>query len=198
MSKVGIDEVGRGALAGPLVVGAVCIRGNPDELVAELLLSCKLKVLKDSKKLSALQRERVAEFVTGRVVWGIGEATPAEIDSHGLTEAVRLASGRALAMVASKGCVPSNVLADAGLVHPLDLPTEHIVKGDEKILEITLASIVAKVWRDKYMTAMEDRLPGYGFAKHVGYGTSFHYAAIAEHGITPEHRRLFLKKVLVS
>ena len=187
---IGIDEVGRGALAGPAVVGAVA-NIDLEALIPELLAAANLRQLRDSKKLSLRQREAAFAFLEPRLAWGVGEASPAEIDGLGLTAALRLAAGRALAQLPK----PERIIADAGLRHPLeaDIPTEWFVKGDENHLPITLASIMAKVWRDRRMVELAATYPGYGFERHVGYGTAAHRAALVSLGPADIHRRSFIR-----
>jgi ribonuclease HII len=194
---VGIDEVGRGALAGPVVVGAVSLLGiYSPQLIAALLQDGSIKRLKDSKKLTAAQRERIFVFLESRIAWSVGSAEPGEIDRLGLTKAIWLAAERAFKALEGRGVVIAEVTADAGLRHPYEelVPSTMTIRGDESILEIMLASIMAKVWRDRYMRELDVVLPGYGFLQHVGYGTKIHQEAIKELGASPEHRQLFLRK----
>jgi len=190
---IGIDEVGRGALAGPAVVGAV-ESGNLEALIPELLAAARLRQLRDSKKLTLLQREAAFTFLSDKILWGVGEASPREIDELGLTAALRLAAGRAMEKLAR----PERILADAGLRHPFeaDIPTEWFVKGDETQLPITLASIMAKVWRDRLMVNLAATYPGYGFERHVGYGTGAHLAALRSLGPADVHRRSFIRNLV--
>lgn len=196
---VGLDEVGRGALAGPLAVGAFCfINEDTEQLVSQLLQAAGLPVLKDSKQYTASQRQRLLaalEEVRGEAVWALGWAEAAEIDRLGLTAAVRLAAGRALAGLKEQGCLPAGILADAGLRHPLEteVPTEWLVKGDEKIPQISLASVVAKVARDDLMKKIHFQHDKYEFDKNVGYGTLSHRLALAEAGPCMQHRYLFIR-----
>lgn len=192
--RIGIDEVGRGALAGPAVVGAVADDGL-EALLPELLAAARLRQLRDSKRLTPRQREAAFAFLEGRLTWGVGEASAAELDRLGVTAALRLAAGRAIAAL---GLEPSAVLADAGLRHPLEatVPTEWFVKGDETVLPITLASIMAKVWRDRLMQACAADFPGYGWERNMGYGTGAHQQAIRDQGQTPLHRRSFLRNLV--
>ena len=193
---IGLDEVGRGALAGPLVVGAVSLEGvERTQFVADLLRECGLRRLRDSKQLSALQRQLLFSYLENRIVWAVGEAGAAEIDHFRLTAAVSLAAERAMASLKKRGYRPVRVLADAGLFHPFErtVPTERFVRGDENILEITLASIMAKVWRDRLLRELAPSYPDYGFETNVGYGTPRHLAALGRYGMTAEHRRLFLR-----
>jgi ribonuclease HII len=192
-TSIGIDEVGRGALAGPMVVGAVVDNGLHD-IVPELVVIMHCKNLRDSKKHTQEQRERAYDFLQSRLIWAVGEVSAKEIDGLGLTEAAKLASGRALAQLPTA----EEIVADAGLRHPHEaaIPTQWFVKGDEHILPITLASIMAKVWRDRLMTLQANEYPQYGFQNHVGYATLEHRTAIQLHGPTELHRRSFLRNIL--
>lgn len=203
---IGIDEVGRGPLAGPVAVGAVRIYAEHHKRVEKLF-----PVIKDSKKLTAKKREewcmRILEAETlGYLSSAVSFITPSVIDKKGLAYAIRTALARALDSVTNtKPQLGSStpkleevmVLLDGGLHAPAHYPhQETIVKGDEKELAIALASIVAKVARDKKMIALAKKFPAYGFEKHKGYGTRTHYEAIKKHGITPHHRKSFLKNVV--
>lgn len=196
--KVGIDEVGRGALAGPAVVGAVILPQTYE--VEAICIACNLKALKDSKKLTALQRERLAAWVREHTAWALGEVAAAEIDRFGLTAALSLATERAFEGLENQGYIIGEVLADAGLRHgrEQELPTVWTVRGDESVLEITLASSLAKVWRDARMRELAAHYPLFGFDRHVGYGTAAHFQALRQHGPSPVHRRLFLKSIILS
>jgi ribonuclease HII len=199
IARVGIDEVGRGALAGPAVVGAVTLVGiNAPRLIKELVQICAIKKLKDSKKLSIDQRERVFLFLEKRIIWSVGRVEAAEIDRLGLTMGIYLAADRAFTALEGQGVIIAEVTADAGLRHPYEklVPSTMTVRGDETILEIMLASIIAKVWRDRYMRELDVVLPGYCFAQHVGYGTKIHQEAIKRLGISVQHRRLFLHNLM--
>jgi ribonuclease HII len=191
---VGLDEVGRGSLAGPLVVGAATLIGSDPELPIQLLGLLAIPKIRDSKKLSIKQREIAYTYLESRLIWGVGEVEASEIDYFGLAAALRLASERALASLKKRGYLPERILADAGLFHPFEatIPTERFVKGDENIIEITLASIMAKVWRDRMMYALAKTYPEYGFMTNVGYGTAEHRAALKVRGLSPEHRRSFI------
>ena len=190
MALLGIDEVGRGPLAGPLVVGAVVV---PDERPAWVV------ELKDSKKLSAKKRGAFAEIICSEAVWGLGWVSPVEIDELGMSESLKLATRRAVEevqrMARGHGVSFSQIIID-GKVNflagtRLEKFVSTAVKADDLIKEVSAASIVAKVARDQYMVEMGAKFPGYGFEKHMGYGTAAHIAAIREKGICPEHRRSF-------
>ena len=190
-----MDEVGRGALAGPLTVGVASLYGLPANWLAELLNTIRIPTLRDSKKLSRPQRERAFSYLENRLLWSMGEVEASEIDFFGLRPATDLAAERALAGLKKHGFLPTHILADAGLHHPFErtIPTEHFIKGDEKIAEITLASIMAKVTRDRQMITFGHEFIGYGFERNVGYGTPQHLTAIRERGVTLQHRLSFLK-----
>ena len=189
MAILGIDEVGRGPLAGPLVVGAVILPENKDELawVAEL---------NDSKKLSAGKRERLAEVIVAEApAVGLGWVSSNELDEVGISEALTLATKRAVKSVQALHARFSQIVID-GKVNFLCLTNlgkyvTTVVKADALIKEVSAASIVAKCARDRYMKELGAEYPGYGFCRNVGYGTAEHLAAIRAQGLTPEHRRSF-------
>jgi len=193
---IGIDEAGRGPLAGPVVVGAVCI---PSDVTIEHEHFAKGVV--DSKKLTQKRREELFAFVTEHkdITHAAAFVSASRIDAVGLTQAIQEALDEALSKVAPHVPAALRVLLDGGLHAPACYTSqETIVKGDEKEVAIALASVVAKVSRDRYMKAMADKYPHYDFEKHKGYGTKVHFAAIKEHGLCPEHRRLFLRKFLAQ
>lgn len=174
---VGIDEVGRGCWAGPVVAGAV-------------MLSAAIPGLKDSKKLSKLQREKLTLVIqaSGASI-GIGWVTPREVDSIGLTQAVQLAMERALQQITDDY---EGVIIDGNhnfLAHIAR--TQAIVRADDTVPAVSAASIVAKVARDNYMTELALQYPGYGFEKHVGYGTAAHLAALRKLGVSNVHRKSY-------
>lgn len=174
----GIDEVGRGPLAGPVVAAAVILDPNNP-----------IENLKDSKKLTEKRREELAEIIKVRAkCYAYGRAEPAEIDEINILQASLLAMQRAVANLAIQ---PQHSLVDG--IHCPNLPcsVEAIVKGDSKIPAISAASIIAKVLRDNEMIKFEEIYPGYGFARHKGYPTKQHIEALHRLGITPIHRRSF-------
>ena len=194
MYTIGIDEVGRGPIAGPLVVCACALQSGID-----VLALFPHQKLRDSKKLTEAMRinivEKLAEYVENKtVILGLGEVTAERLDLIGLTASIKEALEMALRNVHERG-VPKDsfIILDGSLKAPEIYSQETIIKGDEKIPEIALASIVAKVHRDTYMKKVADAYPLYGFDSHVGYGTKAHYEAITENGLTPLHRRSFLK-----
>lgn len=186
MSKliVGIDEVGRGCWAGPLVVGAVMLGENIPE------------GLNDSKKLSKLQRLHVSKDVHNKALFvGLGWVWPDEVDSLGLTSATTLGIERAILKLSSY----DKIIID-GKVNflPQNPLAETLVGADSLVPAVSAASIVAKVARDSYMTKESANYPKYGFDKHVGYGTHFHRQAIAANGICSLHRKSYkpIKSIL--
>lgn len=182
VNVAGVDEVGRGPLAGPVVAAAVILLHDFDVLGID-----------DSKKLSEKRREELYEIITEKAVaWGIGMADHETIDEINILQAAKLAMKRALAELEDV----DYITFDAMKIEDIDIPQESVIKGDSKILAIAAASIVAKVTRDRMMTEYAKQYPGYGFEKNKGYGTKAHYEGISEHGICPIHRRSFLKKVL--
>ena len=182
VNVAGVDEVGRGPLAGPVVAAAVILPHDFDVLGID-----------DSKKLSENRREELYDIITEKAVaWGIGMADHETIDEINILQAAKLAMKRALAELEDV----DYITFDAMKIEDIDIPQESVIKGDSKILAIAAASIVAKVTRDRMMTEYAKQYPGYGFEKNKGYGTKAHYEGISEHGICPIHRRSFLKKVL--
>lgn len=190
---IGIDEVGRGPLAGPVAVGVVMLK----------VASLKSKVswgtgFRDSKKLSPKAREAWCAKIDqarseGWLEYAVAFVSPRVIDKKGLSHAIRMAMRKALCLI-EHDVNEVEVLLDGGLRAPSHyLHQETIIKGDEKELAIALASIVAKVSRDKKMIAHAKKFPNHGFERHKGYGTRAHYEAIKKHGITLHHRKSFLK-----
>lgn len=193
---IGIDEVGRGPIAGPLVVCACAVDSSFDTL--SLFPG---RILKDSKKLTEKKREvifsKLNTFIEDKsIIYGLGEVSAEEIDTIGLSQAIINAVKLALDAVHVQG-VPRDIhiYLDGSLYAPEEYTQqETIIKGDEKIGEMALASIIAKVYRDNVMREVAKEYPLYGFENHVGYGTATHYEAITKHGLTPHHRKSFLKK----
>jgi ribonuclease HII len=175
----GVDEVGRGALAGPVVAAAVIL--NPDAPLPE--------GLDDSKKLTALQRERIAEELTATALcYGVGLVPPEEIDRTNILIATRRAMCHALGEL--KPCADF-LLIDALQLREINLPQRAIIRGDSISASIAAASVIAKTYRDALMRDYDAVYPAYGFASHVGYGTRAHLAALRAHGACPIHRRSF-------
>ena len=182
----GVDEVGRGPLAGPVVAAAVVLPEDFDVLGID-----------DSKKLSEKRREELFDVILEKAVaWGIGMADHSTIDEINILQATKLAMKDAIADLSGKLEGIDYVIFDAVKINDLKLPQEAVIKGDSKILAVAAASIVAKVTRDRMMVAYAEEYPGYGFEKNKGYGTKQHYEGIARQGICPIHRKTFLKKVL--
>lgn len=188
---LGIDEVGRGPYAGPLVIGA-CILGDwQNSENAEWI-----EKLTDSKKLSAKRREELYVLIKEKALAAAtGWVSSAEIDEVGLSEALRLATRRAVEQIQKTKVPFSEIIIDGTMNFLVDTKLEKYVstlkKGDFLVKEISAASILAKVERDKYMAELDAVYPEYGFGKHVGYGTAAHQKAMEEFGLTPEHRRSF-------
>ena len=187
MAILGIDEVGRGPLAGPLVIGAVILPEEKPEWVDEL---------RDSKKLSVKKREKLSEIIMSEApATGLGWVSSNELDKIGISNALKLATRRAVKEIQEKHVAFSQIIID-GKVNflsgtSLERFVSTAVKADDLIKEVSAASIIAKVARDNYMYQLEEKYPEYGFKKHVGYGTAKHIAAIKELGIIPEHRKSF-------
>jgi ribonuclease HII len=179
----GADEVGRGAWAGPVVAAAVILPADPQALAP------LLGAVDDSKKVSPRGRERLFVLIRERAVAvGLGSATAVEIDAAGIAQANRLALARAVAALAVP---PHFLLLDFLSLPQLDLPQRAVLHGDARSLSIAAASIIAKVTRDRWMAAQEDSHPGYGFARHKGYGTAMHSDALLRLGPCELHRRSF-------
>ncbi len=178
----GVDEAGRGPLAGAVVAGAVVL--DPENPITGL---------KDSKKLSAARREFLFEQIQLKAkAWGIGEASPTEIDQINILQATMLAMRRAIEDLTTRlGSWPDKALIDGNRCPELPISAEAIIKGDTKEPAISAASILAKVTRDRQMMALHDQYPQYGFAQHMGYPTEAHFAALKEFGACTEHRRSF-------
>jgi len=174
----GVDEAGRGPLAGPVVAAAVIL--DPRNPVAGLA---------DSKKLSAAQRERLFDLICARALCcAVGSASVQEIDEINILQATMLAMRRA---VQGLRLTPSKVLIDGNRIPVLALRAEAIVGGDALVPSISAASIIAKVHRDRWCAQLDVQYPDYGFASHKGYGTARHLAALRRLGACPEHRRSF-------
>jgi ribonuclease HII len=174
----GVDEAGRGPLAGPVVAAAVIL----DELNPIVGLA-------DSKKLSPKRREQLYDEIRAKALCcSIAQASVEEIDRHNILQATLLAMRRAVEGLRLK---PSKVLVDGNRLPILDVLAEAIVRGDDTIPAISAASILAKVYRDRWCVGYHQQFPQYGFAVHKGYGTAMHLAALREHGACPEHRKSF-------
>lgn len=174
----GIDEAGRGPLAGPVVAAAVIL--DPERPIAGL---------NDSKKLSEKKRDALAEIIRERALaWAVAEATVEEIDRLNILQATMLAMQRAVAALSVKA---ESAMVDGNRCPRLDIPCEAVVKGDGKIASIAAASILAKTVRDAGMLDLHAQYPQYGFDRHMGYPTAAHFAALEAHGASPVHRRSF-------
>lgn len=187
MAILGIDEVGRGPLAGPLVVGAVVLPDKKPEWVGDL---------RDSKKLTPKKREILnVKILEEALATGLGWVYPEELDRVGISEALRLATKRAVEEVCEKGREFEQIIIDGKVNFLADTElagcVSMVVKADALIKEVSAASIIAKVARDNYMKELAKKYPEYGFESHVGYGTAKHMAAIRKIGICPEHRKSF-------
>ena len=178
----GVDEAGRGPLAGPVCAAAVILPRN-----------CEIEGLNDSKKLSEKRREELFDVITEKAVsYGIAFASVEEIEEINILNAAMLAMNRAIAQLE-----PSAELAliDGNRNSAIEIPSRCIVKGDARCADIAAASILAKVTRDRYMLEMAEKYPQYHFEKHKGYGTKLHYAALREFGPCEIHRKSFLRKM---
>lgn len=185
--SAGVDEVGRGPLAGPVVAGAVVL--DPARPIAGL---------KDSKRLSAARRELLADEIRrSALAWGLGRAEVTEIDRLNILRASHLAMQRA---VVALGIEPEVILVDGNMLPAFDRPAVAIVKGDGRIAEISAGAILAKVHRDREMTELAVRYPQYGFDRHKGYATAEHLRALATIGPCPVHRSSFapVQRAMVS
>ena len=178
----GVDEAGRGPLAGPVCAAAVILpRGTV------------IEGLNDSKKLSEKRREALYDEIVGRAIaFGIAFAFVEEIEEKNILEATFLAMNRAIEQLS---VVPALALIDGNRSKGIVLPSRCVIGGDGKCADIAAASILAKVTRDRYMLEMAEKYPQYGFERHKGYGTAAHYAAIREFGPSPIHRMSFLRKM---
>lgn len=179
----GLDEVGRGCLAGPVVAGAVVLPVG-DRVLCNVLRAAGLR---DSKQLSAAQREALVPLIEEvALAVALGEASPREIDAHGIAPASRLAMMRALHALP---CPPTALLLDAfPLPEASHYPQRAIVRGDDAALSIAAAAVVAKVYRDRLMVELDRQFPGYGFASNKGYAAPHHRAALQTLGATAIHR----------
>ncbi|HLO76269.1 MAG TPA: ribonuclease HII [Magnetospirillum sp.] len=177
----GIDEVGRGPLAGPVIAAAVIV--DPATLPVRLS-----EELNDSKKLSAKKRDALAALVLESCTYGFGEASVAEIDRLNILKATFLAMRRA---VEALGRPVDHALVDGNQVPPLPCPVRCVVGGDGLSLSIAAASVIAKVRRDRLMAELAAQFPGYGWEKNAGYGTAQHMEGLRKLGPTPHHRTSF-------
>ena len=178
----GVDEAGRGPLAGPVCAAAVILPRDID-----------IPVLNDSKKLSEKQRESLYDVIIRESLsYGIAFSTVEEIEQLNILQATFLAMNRAISQLSLK---PELALIDGNRNTGIDMPSQCVVKGDSRCADIAAASILAKVTRDRYMYELAREYPQYHFEKHKGYGTKLHYEAIREYGPSPVHRMSFLKRM---
>lgn len=179
----GIDEVGRGPLAGPVVAGAVILPKN-----------CEILYINDSKKLSAAKREELYDVIMEQAVAvGLGQASPKRIDEINILQATYEAMREA---INNLGVTPDILLNDAVTIPQVDIQQVPIIKGDAKSISIGAASIIAKVTRDRMMVEYDSEYPGYAFAENKGYGSAAHIAALKKLGATPIHRQSFIKNFI--
>ena len=187
----GVDEAGRGPLVGAVVAGAVVLDPNNP-----------IEGLKDSKKLTPARREFLYKQIIEKAkAWGVGEASPREIDDINILQATMLAMRRAIEDLVNRlGAWPDKALIDGNRCPELPIAAEAIIKGDAKEPAISAASIIAKVTRDRQMQIFHEQHPQYGFAQHMGYPTEAHFAALKQYGACAEHRKSFspVRKVLES
>ncbi len=178
----GVDEAGRGPLAGPVYAAAVIL---PRDAVIE--------GLNDSKKLTEKKREALFDVITERALtYGIASASVEEIEEFNILNATFLAMNRAIEKLDP---VPELALIDGNRSTGIALPSRCVVKGDSRCADIAAASILAKVSRDRYMLTLAEKYPQYHFEQHKGYGTKLHYEALREYGPSPEHRSSFLRRM---
>lgn len=181
--SAGIDEAGRGPLAGNVVAAAVI-----------LPYGCEIEGLNDSKKLSEKKRELLFDIIKEKAIdWCIAEASPEEIDRYNILGATMLAMKRAEEGLKVR---PEHLLIDGNRAKGFDLPVTTVIKGDALVPSISAASVLAKVTRDRQCIEMDKEYPQYGFAIHKGYPTKAHREAVLQYGPCPLHRRSFLKKLL--
>lgn len=179
----GVDEAGRGPLAGPVFAAAVILPENYSH-----------EILNDSKKLSEKKRDLVYDdIIRDAVAWSVGIATEKEIDDINILNATFLAMKRAVVGLTIK---PDLAYIDGNQYPKTGVKEITIIKGDSKCMSVAAASIIAKVSRDRFMLKIAEEYPQYQFEKHKGYGTKLHYEMIEEYGVSPVHRKSFLKKIL--
>ena len=183
LTVAGVDEAGRGPLAGPVFAAAVI-----------LPFGTEIDGLNDSKKLSEAKRDKLFDIITDKAVaYGIASASEKEIDGINILEATFLAMNRALKQIEGSFDL---ALIDGNRNKGIEYPSVTVIKGDALCADIAAASILAKVSRDRFMYTMAEKYPQYGFEKHKGYGTKLHYENIAKYGVCPIHRKTFLKGIV--
>jgi ribonuclease HII len=182
--ECGIDEAGRGSLAGPVFAAAVIL---PKDFNSELI--------KDSKKLSEKKRQKaLKEIEENALAWSVQLVDVEDIDKYNIQNATFGAMNKAIGELSVK---PEHILVDGNVFESYDdIPFTCVIKGDNEYLSIAAASIVAKVYRDEYMNLLDEKFPGYGWKKNKGYGSKGHIDVIKEGGMTKYHRKTFLKKIL--
>lgn len=197
----GVDEVGRGSLAGPVMACAISASPNLKSQISNCKSTFRISniSIRDSKQLSKKQREAVYSFLkeNPQVKWGIGRVGERVIDKINIFEATKLAMVKAVKNLEKKiNKKADRILLDGNFAIPIKRKQKSIIKGDEKVFLISLASIVAKVERDRLMVRLHRKYPQYGFARHKGYGTKQHFQAIQQFGTCIIHRRSFrLKRI---
>ena len=179
----GLDEAGRGCLAGPVVAAAVILKLDDADLAT------RLYGVRDSKQITAQAREHLYNVIMQHALAvGVGVGSVELIDQRNILQATKCAMRSALTQLSLS---PHALLLDALLLHDIPLPQRSLIKGDARCLSIAAASIIAKVTRDRLMLELHEQYPHYGFDQHKGYGTPAHLAALREHGVTPIHRQSF-------
>ena len=194
--EAGCDEAGRGPLAGSVFAAAVIFYENDGMNRPEGLNEEMMSLINDSKQLTAKQREQLRPWIEQHAAaWAVAEVTAEEIDRINILNASILAMQRALDQLTIR---PQHILVDGNKWKPyvpqgevLEIPAKTVVKGDATYLSIAAASILAKTYRDEYMTQLAEQYPQYGWERNMGYPTKEHYEAIAQYGITPVHRKSF-------
>lgn len=199
LTLAGVDEVGRGPIAGPVVAAACTLK--PKLFIKKrhgwiVRQRPELRVT-DSKKLSPAARARAADWLQQNSQFGIGMSSVREINTLGIVAATQAAMTRAIDALQKKTVVNA-LCIDGKAVFRFNLPHTFVIKGDQSVLQISAASILAKVHRDTLMTALDETYPGYSFAKHKGYGTAAHRRAVLKLGATSEHRMLFTQTWLTA
>jgi ribonuclease HII len=193
---IGVDEVGRGCLAGPVTAAAVCL----PTMRASTTLGRKLSELNDSKQLTSEQREKLSPIIRDHAVWAIEDASVEEIEQLNIARASLAAMRRAVhRLLESLSASEALVIVDGHLKIP-DLACRQItvVKGDGLSASIAAASVIAKVQRDGFMSSLADSLPAYGWQRNKGYGSKTHRQAIVDHGVTSWHRKVFVARMMAE
>ncbi len=197
---IGIDEAGRGPIAGPVAVGAFAFKIKNYELIIKNVKDKYKLPLRDSKKLSAKQREEWFAIINkwqkaGKCDYAVTLVSASDVDKIGISKAIQSGLNKSLEKVKAKNT--HQIFLDGGLKAPKEFKNQKtVIKGDEKIPVISLASICAKVVRDAHMTRLNNKYPFYSFNTHKGYGTKAHYKAIEKYGISKIHRKTFLKTLV--